>query len=155
MAEGAFRIEPDGPGRLVARSIGSGETIPYTSDLGCGTQFVSPPAPQADSIPLVPRDLQADDGARTVDIAVDTDHALWLTWGADEPAMDFVVALVEAASETYEREFGLRIHLVYLRLWESPLEPWDDDRLQVLFQELAQVWTSIPRASLSRASSTS
>jgi hypothetical protein len=144
MAEGAFRIEPDGAGGLVARSIGSGETVPYTSDLGCGTQFVSPPAPQADSIPLVPRDLQGDDGARTVDIAVDTDHELWLTWGADEPAMDFVLALVEAASETYEREFGLRIHLVYLRLWESPLEPWDDDRLQVLLQELAQVWTSIP-----------
>ena len=67
MAEGAFRIEPDGAGGLVARSIGSGETVPYTSDLGCGTQFVSPPAPQADSIPLVPRDLQGDDGARTVE----------------------------------------------------------------------------------------
>ena len=70
--------------------------------------------------------------------------------------MDFVLALVEAASETYEREFGLRIHLVYLRLWESPLEPWDDDRLTGAPPRAPHRSGRVfRRASLSRASSTS
>jgi hypothetical protein len=134
---GGFSVEGDG-GMLVGHVVGPAVTTPYTSDLRCGTQSMSPPSPPGDI------SGESDSGARTVDIAIDTDHELWLTWGTDEPAMDFVMALVGAASDVYEHELALRLHLVYLRLWESPADPWDPGDYMSELEALKRVWSTDP-----------
>jgi hypothetical protein len=129
-------IGPTGMRGFVAGTDGSwwidregvGVPIPETAEqAGCGGAEALLPDGSA---PRALADGAADFPASLfvlADVAIETNHELWLQFGADEPAIDFVTALVAQANVAFERDLNVHLRISYLRLWQTPADPWGGD----------------------------
>jgi len=58
---------------------------------------------------------------RVADIAMDGDYGFYQLMGSDTgSATTLIVSLLAQASDIYERDLGLKLWLVYLRVWTTP-----------------------------------
>ena len=73
---------------------------------------------------------------RQVRIAVDTDAEFLQLFGGDtNAAANYAILLMTASSEIYTEQVNARFGLTYLRLWETPEDPWDQgSTVDQLFQ---------------------
>ncbi len=60
-----------------------------------------------------------------VELAVDTDHEFFARFDDAEDAAFYVAALYGAIGHIYLRDLGIHLHLTYVRLWETPNDPYD------------------------------
>jgi hypothetical protein len=69
------------------------------------------------------------------DVAIETNYELWQSFGADEAVIDFIATLVAQANVAFERDLRLHVRVSYLRLWQTPADPWAGDDPRTLDDE--------------------
>jgi hypothetical protein len=74
------------------------------------------------------------------DLAIETNHELWLQFGADEPTIDFVTTLVAQANVAFERDLNVHLRISYLRLWQTPADPWTGADSTTELTEVRSYW---------------
>ncbi len=66
-------------------------------------------------------------GMRQGELAVDTDHELFVMFGSSEQdTIDYVIQLYAAISATTMRDVRVRLDIVFLRIWTTPNDPYGD-----------------------------
>jgi DNA-binding beta-propeller fold protein YncE len=63
---------------------------------------------------------------RLVELAIDTDHEYFSLFGDAEAAAAYIVQLYGAVSDIYLRDVNARVEVVFVRLWDTPTDPFDD-----------------------------
>lgn len=63
----------------------------------------------------------------TIELAIEADFMLVQEFGSKELATLYIGELVAALSNVYERELGVRFILTNLRIWDTPMDPYDDE----------------------------
>ena len=59
-------------------------------------------------------------GLKQLELAVDTDHEYFSLFGDADAAAAYLVALYAQVSDIYIRDLGMRVELVFARLWDTP-----------------------------------
>jgi cysteine-rich repeat protein len=109
----------------------------------CGNDLhrdvVNAPAVLAQLMP--PSLLQHDQGTLVqADIAVETDYELWDKFDSDQATLDYLAALVAAASAIYERDVSVQLRFSYIRLWSTPSDPWSASDTSSQLTEFRNYW---------------
>jgi hypothetical protein len=95
----------------------------------CG--FVVPPVGTSES-PLVEGgiagDLKNPAACYEVDIAIETDYEFTAVVfeGNEAAALNYVILLMGAISQIYQHELNVVLDLVYVRLWDTSCDPWNN-----------------------------
>lgn len=94
----------------------------------------APPGPQ-------PRDTPP---CRTALLAVETDAEFTSArfGGNAEAAAAYVATLVGSVSAIYTRDLNVRIQVSYLRLWETPSDPWTGADMNAQLGEFQAYWNA-------------
>ncbi len=72
---------------------------------------------------------------RQAQVAVETDHEYWQLFGNESDATAYVATLIGAVSGIMERDFNVRLVLSYVRIWNTPADPWTvDDAIDELYE---------------------
>lgn len=78
---------------------------------------------------------------RQVRIAFETDHEfLQLFGGSTAAAKGYVATLASALTAIYARDVGARLHVRYLRLWQSASDPWSATSTSAQLEQFAGHW---------------
>ncbi len=106
-------VGPAGPGRLCAV-----------------TPPVAPLITEASPEPLEPQGDPADGGTAVprrlrVQLAVDTDHEFYTLFGDANAAATYVAMLYGQVSAVYQREIKVAVELSFVRIWDTPTDPYD------------------------------
>ncbi len=81
-------------------------------------------------------DKDGEDGVRgganvarrlRVQLAVDTDFEFYSLFGDTAAATEYVAMLYAQVSEVFLREINVGIELSFVRIWDTPTDPWDVD----------------------------
>jgi hypothetical protein len=68
---------------------------------------------------------------RVVELAIETDHELFSLFGEAQATADHVAMVFAAVSDILERDAGVRVELVFVRIWDTPDDLFDEpDPLQ-------------------------
>jgi cysteine-rich repeat protein len=78
-------------------------------------------------------------GFREAEVAVETDTELYAKFGSEAAALDYLAALVAAASAIYERDAGVRLRFSYIRLWPAS-DPWSATSPIATLDEVRAYW---------------
>jgi len=62
---------------------------------------------------------------RQVQLAVDTDHEYFTLFGDADAAASYIVQLYGVVSSIYLRDTNARVELSFVRLWDTPADPYD------------------------------
>ncbi|MHC4838872.1 MAG: M12 family metallo-peptidase [Planctomycetota bacterium] len=107
----------------------------------CGAEDLVPPDALAGTVPPQQGGL-AGTVCQIVQLAIDTDEEyLQLFGGSVEAAQAYLELLVAAADAIHGRDAGVRLQLVYSRLWTSN-DPWTASGTQLQLTELREHWQS-------------
>ncbi|MCG3127192.1 MAG: hypothetical protein CHACPFDD_02050 [Phycisphaerae bacterium] len=81
---------------------------------------------------------------RVAYMAIDTDHEFTanLFGGNTTAAAAYAATLVGGMSSIYTRDFNCRVMISYLRLWETPADPWDQTDMGAQLSQFQSVWNS-------------
>ncbi len=63
---------------------------------------------------------------RTLELAIDSDYEFFELFGNTQATMDYVTALYGAISHIYMRDVQIRIELVFVRLWDTPQDLFNE-----------------------------
>jgi hypothetical protein len=110
----------------------------------------------ADALPQQPEPeggAAATAPCRQLRIAVETDHELWQRFAGapDQTAAcaGYVATLFAGILQIYDADMQIRPHVSYLRLWETPEDPWDGNNTSNQLFQFRDHWVanmdSIPR----------
>lgn len=77
-----------------------------------------------------------------VDLAIETNYELWQAFGADQPTIDYLTALVAQANVAFARDLHVHMRISYLRLWQTPADPWTGADSLTELSELRAYWRS-------------
>ncbi len=100
-----------------------------------------PPEPVVDpsAVPMS-RGLPA---CQTAKLAIETDYEYTGLFGGDEAAATkYVATLFGAATSVYERDVNVKLEIVYLRLWTTPDDPWDQTTIQNQLPQFRNYWNT-------------
>ncbi len=85
----------------------------------------APPAPDTGSLsPYVPKPIG---GMRRARLAVDSDFELFELFGDEREALVYLLQVYANVSDLTLRDAGIRLDLMYLRLWTTPDDPYGMD----------------------------
>jgi len=110
----------------------------------------------ADGLPQQPEPeggAAATAPCRQLRIAVETDHELWQRFaGAPDPTAacaGYVATLFAGILQIYDADMQIRPHVSYLRMWETPEDPWDGNNTSNQLFQFRDHWVAnmagIPR----------
>jgi DNA-binding beta-propeller fold protein YncE len=68
----------------------------------------------------------APETARLVELAIDTDYEYFSLFGDAGDAAAYIVQLYGAVSDIYLRDVNARLEVVFVRLWDTPTDPYTD-----------------------------
>jgi hypothetical protein len=149
-AAGTFGfVQMDGVTWIISSGpYGSGlPTVVYNAtDLPDG--WIDPPQWMCESLEA-PSDLPPDGGVagaepcRQFRIAFETDHEFMQKFGGNADAASGYVATVAGALTTiFERDLNARLAASYVRLWNTPSDPWGQSTLTAQLNEFRSVWVN-------------
>ncbi len=108
-------------------------------------------------VPIVRFPPVADDavrGLRQIELAVETDHEFYQLFGDLQAAGAYVVEMYGAVSAIFMHEINCRLDLTYVRLWETPSEPfpaglgpfreWWNANMGSVHRDVAQMFSGRP-----------
>jgi len=75
--------------------------------------------------PRPPAVIRAPGGEYEAALVVDSDHEFLLSQGSEERALDFVLAVMAAASELYRQQVGVSLVLQEVHLHTTPDDGWE------------------------------
>jgi hypothetical protein len=87
-----------------------------------------PDRPAAEPIPADPVSLRGGGpmrGIRQLQLAVDTDNEFFVLFPDAEAAATYIVQLYGIVSDIYIRDVSTRIKLTFVRLWDTPTDPYN------------------------------
>lgn len=88
------------------------------------------PAPHAITQPPAPRGSpESNRGPRIANVAVDSDQSYFGIFGDFFAPEEYIIQLIAAVSDIYERDLNLRLNLVFSRVWPAGGEPFDANDL--------------------------
>ncbi len=61
---------------------------------------------------------------RRTQVAIDSDYEYWQLFGNDNDATAYVATLIGAVSGIMTRDFNMRLEISYVRIWNTPADPW-------------------------------
>ncbi len=145
-------ITIDGRMSIVSSGDPRGAKIPVVHELGdptvaeipwlpfqCGAEDLVHPDALAGTVPPEQGGL-AGTICQVVQLAIDTDEEfLQLFGGSLEAAQSYLELLVAAADAIHGRDAGVRLQLVYSRLWSS-LDPWTASGTQTQLTQFRDHW---------------
>lgn len=84
----------------------------------------------------------AGGSCRTVQVAIETDHEYLATvFGGDQSAaLAYTALLIAACSEIYLAHVDTRLEIVFVRLWPTPFDPWNQDGTGAQLEQFRDVW---------------
>ncbi len=72
---------------------------------------------------------------RRTQVAIETDHEYWQLFGNDSDATAYVATLIGAVSGIMTRDFNMRLEISYVRIWNTPNDPWTmNDAIDELYE---------------------
>ncbi|MCH7873102.1 MAG: hypothetical protein IID33_15505 [Planctomycetes bacterium] len=74
-------------------------------------------------------------------VAIETDYQYFQIYGNESAANAYIVQIVGAASDVFERDTGIQFEIGFSRLWNNPNDPWTDSRSQD-FTEFNAYWNA-------------
>jgi cysteine-rich repeat protein len=75
-----------------------------------------------------------------VDVAIETDYELRQKFASNAATLDYVTALMAAATAIDERDLAVRLRVSYVRLWSTPSDPWTQGSTQPALYEFRDYW---------------
>ncbi len=78
---------------------------------------------------------------RIARVAIDCDYEYGQLFDNMTEATVYAIELLGAISAIYERDLQVRLHIPYLRVWSTSIDPYTADNVQVLLSELTSYWT--------------
>ncbi|MFM8732809.1 MAG: hypothetical protein ACKOGJ_09920, partial [Phycisphaerales bacterium] len=100
----------------------------------------------------LPQEPEPEGGAaatapcRQLRIAVETDHELWQRFaGAPDPTAacaGYVATLFAGILQIYDADTQIRPHVSFLRLWETPEDPWDATNTSNQLSQFRNHWVA-------------
>ncbi len=102
------------------------------------------PGPQLP--PVAPQDRPAPRGlpacSRAI-VAVETDYEYTQLFDGDATlAAEYVATLFAGVTSIYERDVDVKLQVGYVRLWETPDDPWDQTTLQPQLFQFQNYWNA-------------
>lgn len=123
-------------------------TVSYNaSDLPEG--WIDPPRWMCESVDAPSFEPPSDGGVagtepcRQFRVAFDTDYEFMQKFGGDADAASGYIATVAGALTTiFERDLNARLAATYVRLWNTPSDPWGQTTLTAQLNEFRSVWVN-------------
>jgi len=108
----------------------------------CETDKLPSPQPPI----VVPQEQPAPRGlpacSRAI-VAVETDYEYTQIFNGDAIlAAEYVATLFAGVSSIYERDVNVKLQVDYVRLWETPDDPWDQTTLQTQLPQFRDYWNA-------------
>ena len=76
-------------------------------------------------------------------IAFETDHEYLLKFGGNaEAASGYIATVAGALTTIFERDLNARLAASYVRLWNTPSDPWGQSTLTAQLNEFRTVWSN-------------
>ena len=107
----------DQHGPLVSKVHGAGSLPPQVPL--CGVQTLGGP-----DLPQPPPPVVTT--TRVIELAIETDYELFGLFGDLQAVADYVTILYAAVSDVYLRDVDARIELSFVRLWDNPLDLFNE-----------------------------
>ena len=127
----------DGQGQFTLRRVAGGDA--FSAGLCAGTvEFVRSSGTSAPEVPTCGGAIVAGEGGiagfgaipvgkrPVVDLAVDADFEMRSNFASDEATTEYVGVLIGAVSAIYRRDCGITVRLVYLRVFNTPDDIFND-----------------------------
>lgn len=74
-------------------------------------------------------------------VAIETDYQFFLKYGNEAAANAYIVQLVGATSDIFERDVQIQLQIGFSRLWTTAADPWTDSSSQDLI-EFQDYWNA-------------
>ncbi len=80
---------------------------------------------------------------RIADVAIETDNELRAKFASNQATLDYLTALLAAATAIYERDLGVRLQFSYIRLWApETTDPWAQTSTTSALYEVQNYWNT-------------
>ncbi|HMN97285.1 MAG TPA: M12 family metallo-peptidase [Phycisphaerales bacterium] len=81
---------------------------------------------------------------RAIELAVETDHEYLanLFGGDTQAATNYVATIFGAVSSIYQAQVSARVEVVFVRLWVSPFDPWNQNTTSAQLSQFRDVWNA-------------
>lgn len=141
-----YPFGPDAGGQHRSYALGAADAsrstrpTPFCGNAAAPQAFTAPAPAAAPSAAAPP---VAATGTRVVDVAVETDAELRAKFGSDAATLDYLSALLAAATAIYERDVGVRVQFSYVRIWAPGVtDPWNATATADALYEVQGYWNA-------------
>lgn len=119
-------------------------SFPYSTTQGFGIDpdmIVVPPERRLVGRPTSSLVLTSTD-LLIADIAVEADYEFYLKFGSKGDAENYIRALFSDISSIYERDINVRLRSTFIRVWDTPSDPWSATNTSAALNELQSYWNT-------------